>query len=424
MLLSASIGCNQQSGSVAKASSNKTNPPQQQVSGTAAQEKSAAPDKTAPDKTAPDKTASKQTASDQQARESLNQIVGKGVAFLLEKGRDREDGSYSKQLSPAVTALCISALVRNGLPVGNKKIQQSLKWLEGHIKDDGGIYAVKSNLKNYETSVALVAFHQCNVDGKYDIQIENATNFLKGIQWDEGEEYSEDHKFYGGQGYGKHERPDLSNTSYFMDSLAELSDDTQSNSDAKRKAVIFISRCQNLPSEHNSAEFAEVASDDDRGGMIYSAVGKGETKAAATADTPQGGLRSYASMTYAGLKSYLYAGLDKDDIRVKAALDWISRHYDLDNNPGMGKQGLYYYYHVFARTLHTLGQPTITDSEGKAHQWRADLIKKLAAFQKEDGSWINEADRWYESDPNLVTAYSLLALSYCRELPQDAANSR
>ena len=37
-----------------------------------------------------------------------------------------------------------------------------------------------------------------------------------------------------------------------------------------------------------------------------------------------GGLRSYASMTYAGLKSMIYAGLDRDDPRVKAALDYIT----------------------------------------------------------------------------------------------------
>ena len=37
-----------------------------------------------------------------------------------------------------------------------------------------------------------------------------------------------------------------------------------------------------------------------------------------------GGLRSYASMTYAGLKSMIYAGLDRDDPRVKAALTYIT----------------------------------------------------------------------------------------------------
>jgi squalene-hopene/tetraprenyl-beta-curcumene cyclase len=347
--------------------------------------------------------------------ETLKQTADKGVAFLLEKGRDEKDGSYSKQLSPAVTALCVSALVRNGVPVSNAKVQQSLAFLETLVKADGGIYADGSNLRNYETSVALIAFHQTNVNGKYDQRIKDATRFLKGIQWDEDEGHGPDSNDHGGLGYGSHKRPDLSNTSFFMDALKELGEDGESNSAAIQKALIFTSRCQNLASGHNTAEFTKNIPEGDEGSFIYSAHGTGETKAEANSTTPKGGLRGYASMTYAGLKSMLYAGLDKDDFRVQAALDWISRHYDLDSNPGMGKQGLYYYYHVFGKTMHAIGEPTLTDADGVKHDWRKDLVEKLAQQQREDGSWTNEADRWYEGDPNLVTAYSLLAISYCRD---------
>lgn len=118
-------------------------------------------------------------------------------------------------------------------------------------------------------------------------------------------------------------------------------------------------------------------------------------------------------MTYAGLKSLLYAGVSKDDIRIKAAMDWISRHYDVTSNPGMGKQGLFYYYHVFGKTLHAIGIDEVVDAEKVRHDWRKDLIQQLATQQSDDGSWTNPADRWFEGDPNLVTAYALLALSYC-----------
>ena len=40
-------------------------------------------------------------------------------------------------------------------------------------------------------------------------------------------------------------------------------------------------------------------------------------------------------------------------------------------------------------------------------------IAHLFERQKENGSWLNPAERWYEGDPNLVTAYALLALDYC-----------
>ena len=127
-------------------------------------------------------------------------------------------------------------------------------------------------------------------------------------------------------------------------------------------------------------------------------------------------------MTYAGLKSMIYAGLSADDPRVKAAVKWIKMHYDLKSNPGMGDQGLYYYYHTFAKTLDAMKQDVFVDQRGVQHDWRAELRAELARRQLPDGSWVNEADRWMEGDPNLVTAYALLALSYCK--PQPQAESR
>ena len=61
-----------------------------------------------------------------------------------------------------------------------------------------------------------------------------------------------------------------------------------------------------------------------------------------------------------------------------------------------------------------MGQPTVVDAEGNSHDWRAELVAKLAELQQTDGSWLNPNDRWFESDPNLVTGYALLALSYCQ----------
>lgn len=330
-----------------------------------------------------------------------------GVTFLLEKGQ-ADDGSFSKQLSPAVTALCISGLLEHGVPITEPRIQKALRFLESQIQPDGGIYPTGSSLRNYETSVSLMCLNRANVGGKYDRTIENAVGFLKGLQWDDGEGHTIDSNFYGGQGYGSHKRPDASNTSYFMDALKAAGEDSQSA--AFQKAALFMSRCQNLSTPHNTAAWANKVQAEDRGGMIYTGVGAGESKAG---ETPEGGLRSYASMTYAGLKSFLYAGVSKEDIRVKAALDWIRRHYDLTTNPGMGQQGLYYYYHVFAKSMDATGETFIVDLDGKSHNWRADLIRQLSKLQRDDGSWTNPADRWYEGDPNLVTAYSLLALSYC-----------
>src|SRR5262249_33623916 len=110
-------------------------------------------------------------------------------------------------------------------------------------------------------------------------------------------------------------------------------------------------------------------------------------------------------------KSLVYAGLTQDDPRVKAAYDYITRHYTLDENPGLGQSGLYYYYLTFGKTLAALGQETISDAAGTSHDWRTDLTAALTKRQNSNGSWVNPADRFMEGDPNLVTAYGLLALA-------------
>jgi len=130
--------------------------------------------------------------------------------------------------------------------------------------------------------------------------------------------------------------------------------------------------------------------------------------------TPNGGLRSYGSMTYAGLKSMIYAGVGPDDKRVKAAVAWLQKHYDVKANPGMGDTGLYYYYQVFGKALDALGQEQFADEQGQKHSWRAELSAELIRRQQPNGSWVNSTTRWLEGNPGLVTGYALLALSYCR----------
>jgi squalene-hopene/tetraprenyl-beta-curcumene cyclase len=177
-----------------------------------------------------------------------------------------------------------------------------------------------------------------------------------------------------------------------------------------QRALIFVSRCQNLESPYNTTPFAAKIND---GGFYYTPAAGGNSQAGN--DDATGGLRSYASMTYAGLKSMIYAGLKPDDGRVKAAIAWLKKHYDLDSNPGLGDQGLYYYYQTFAKALSALGQDTFTDDNRVSHDWRKDLIDALARRQRSDGSWINENKRWLEGDANLSTGYALLALSYCKK---------
>lgn len=334
----------------------------------------------------------------------LSATVAKAVEFLQKS--QAEDGSFSKQAGPGVTALAATALLRSGRSIDDPLVAKSLKYLEGFVSPDGGIHQPNSPYANYETCISILCFTEANRDGRYDKILADAEKFIRGIQWDEDEAHDLTSNSYGGAGYGGHKRPDLSNTQFLLDALKAAG--AGPDDPAVQKALIFVSRCQNLESADNTTVFAAKVND---GGFYYTPAAGGTSQAG---KTENGGLRSYGSMTYAGLKSMIYAGLTHDDARVKAATNWIAQHYDLTQNPGMGDAGLYYYYHTFAKALDAMGVDQFEDADKKQHDWRQELTEALASQQRADGAFANANARWMEGDPNLVTSYALLALSYCR----------
>jgi squalene-hopene/tetraprenyl-beta-curcumene cyclase len=173
-----------------------------------------------------------------------------------------------------------------------------------------------------------------------------------------------------------------------------------------KAALRFVQNCQNLPGP-NALPWA---SDDpaNKGGFIYA---PGRSNAGQT-NMPSGRVayRSYGSMTYAGLLSYIYADLKSDDPRVISALDWLRGNYTVDENPAMGPQGLYYYYVLMAKALTFAGVDILETNDGRKINWREELALKLINLQKADGFWANENGRWWEKDPILDSAYAVTAL--------------
>jgi squalene-hopene/tetraprenyl-beta-curcumene cyclase len=333
--------------------------------------------------------------------------VEKGIDYLAHA--QGEDGSFGGRRSlVGVTAIVATAMLENGRTADDPVVAKALKHMEKYVQKDGGIYteAPGMDFHNYETSIAIMCLAAANKDKRYDKLIRNAEKFLKDVQWTESSETKKEDPNYGGAGYGKSRRPDLSNTAFFIDALKAAGNGP--DDEAMKKAAEFVSKCQNLESEHNTLPFATKNPD---GGFIYTPADGGQSPAG---KLPDGGLRSYASMTYAGLKSLLYAGVSSDDPRVKAAVKWASMHYDLSSNPGMGTQGLYYYYHLFAKANAVMKVNEITDAKGVKHDWRTELVDVLAKKQEPNGSWVNDTDRFMEKDPNLVTSFALMALAYCK----------
>ena len=336
--------------------------------------------------------------------EDLAKSREKAINFL--RTSQAAGGHWTSPDVPGICGLVVYSLLLNGVPASDPTVEKALKQMLTFTQPDGGIYSPKGQNGNYETSLCVMALHQANKDGKYDDAIKKADAYLRKLQWgDDGKVDASDVK-YGGAGYGRSgDRPDLSNTYYFMEALEAAG--AKKDDPAFQRAIVFLSRCQNLETEHNTLKFSSLVND---GGFIYTPAGGGNS---AAGETPNGGLRSYGSMTYAGLKSMVHAGLKPDDPRVKAAMEWITKFYTVEENPGMGQQGVLYYSQMFAKTLSTMDLDTVKDAQGKSHDWRKELAEQLFKTQQENGSWVNKTDRWFEGNPDLATAFALISLKYC-----------
>jgi squalene-hopene/tetraprenyl-beta-curcumene cyclase len=331
-------------------------------------------------------------ALDPELKSRVKRAIDDGLRYLREA--QAEDGSWSD--SVGVTALALRAYLQS--PRGYREedgafITRPVEYLLAHVKDDGSISESNHN-RNYNTAVAITALEATGND-RHDKVIADAQQFLRGLQLDEADGYERDHKYYGGIGYGGDERPDLSNMYMALEALRAT--DFDPDDPVWEKALIFVSRNQN----NTETNDIEISVDD--GGFSYMPN-----------YSPHGGGESYGGMTSAGLLSLLFAGVDKNDPRVQAAYDWIRANYTVDTNPNAKEgQGLFYYYNAFAKAMAAYGEPTVTDTNGATHDWRRDLAQKLLSIQREDGSWINTlSSRWWEGDPNLVTAWSIIALNH------------
>jgi len=330
---------------------------------------------------------------DKALKAEIKTSIDKGLRYL--KDHQEKNGSYENY--PGITALVATAYMKSPRKYAENDgiyIREAIKYLLNLVKPDGGIY--DEDMPNYNTSLAILALSETK-NPAYKTIIQNGQKLVMSLQLDDSSGYPVTDKMYGGIGYGGDLRPDMSNLKFSLQALKESG--VPNNADVWAKAVKFIDRCQNRTESNDQP----TAGDD--GGFIYR---PGYSMAG---DDQQGKPKSYGSMTYAGVLSFIYANVDKNDPRVQDAVKWIKSNYTLDENPNMGAQGLFYYYHTMAKAMKAYGEPVITDSNGVQHNWYAELAKKIMKLQKPDGSWVNTEDRWMESRPILATAYAILALS-------------
>jgi squalene-hopene/tetraprenyl-beta-curcumene cyclase len=345
-------------------------------------------------------------------KQEMRQAIARGNAWL--KTQQKPAGHWDDGEVPAFTALALTAATR--APDLDRKapfpehIEKGFSWLIAQQKEDGGIYNRGLSVYNTATSVtALVASGR----EAYEPAIVKGRKHLIDNQWDLGQEKETDNVNDGGVGYGsKNDHTDMSNTYLAIEALALSKKVVEDGKHGEQPdldwdaAVAFLSRCQNLEATNDQP----WASDDpkNKGGFIYT---PGDSKAGED-KLPDGrtALRSYGSISYAGLLSFVYAKVSANDPRVVAVQEWLGKNYTIAENPGMGAQGLYYYYQTMSKALTAANVGMLKLEGGKQADWRTELGNKILASQKSDGSWVNDNGRWMESNPVLVTAYTVLTL--------------
>ena len=334
--------------------------------------------------------------------------LDRGARWLIR--HQDESGAWSNREFPALTGLAIWALVGAGQP-DSPAVDRGIGYIVSCIRPDGSIWVEPTaerrggGLSNYNTALCMVALHAVN-DPELNGAVRRARAYLAGTQHLGSDE------FRGGMGYDPDtDRPyaDLSNSYMSYEAMRLTANLKDLEADAGgadldwEAAAAFVSSLQNTD-----------------GGFIYK---PGMSQAGATTNAAgEVTLRSYGSMTYAGLLSLIYAEVDRDDPRVVSAFEWAARHWSLSENPGMGQEGLYYFFNILAKSLAAFGRETFATGAGATVHWRTDLVRRLVNLQKTDpergdGYWVNDAGRWLESDPVLVTAYSMLALAVALGAP-------
>jgi squalene-hopene/tetraprenyl-beta-curcumene cyclase len=324
-------------------------------------------------------------------RQKLVASLGKGAAYLHQQ--QKPDGKFDNH--PGITAMAAAALLRQ--PDAKSKelatVAKTLDYLKSLAKPDGGIY--ESMIPHYITAVAVQAL-AAGGRAADKPTIEKASKYLADHLLDEGEGIKKSDKFYGGMGYGGTSDggvADIISLEYGLRAMKEA--ELPANDAAWQKAITFLQRTQNNKETNDQSYTA------DDGGFIYY---PGYSQI-------EGTTQSYGSATYAGILSYSWANLQKNDRRVTDAVKWIGEHYTLDENPGIGQKAVYYYYMVFAKALQAMGEPVITDSKGGKHNWREEVAAKLMSLQAADGSWVNDKNpAEMQGNKTLVTSFSMMAM--------------
>jgi hypothetical protein len=314
--------------------------------------------------------------------ESGQEAINAGVNWLRAPGRQLANGSWSNDA--ATTSMAVLTMLNAGYKQTDSIVANGIQYILSQVHADGSV-GHEPGRYTYRTSIAilpLVATH----NAAYRTLIEKMRGWLVNSQWDESCAFGsvpQSNSYYGGFGYGSHERPDLSNTQWALMGLKAADRELNMNAaDTYQKALVFLDRCRNGD-----------------GGSAY---------------TP--GDVSIHTMTAASVWSYSLCGVDATDSRIRGGINWLKDRYSVTNNDGWGYWSEYYYKVTVAKALSMSHQTKLG-----THDWFADLSQALINEQNRNrqasgyGSWPDTGMGGQE----MSTAWAIMALQ-TRTLPVGA----
>lgn len=346
---------------------------------------------------------------DRSLRNEVDAAIGRSINWLA--ATQKPNGAWSNDAFPALTGLPLQALAKAEHPKKAEMLAKATKFILSCRQPDGGIYTIVKGVKggglsNYNTAICMTALHETG-NKEFTRAILNARQFIAAVQHTGGDVYD------GGFGYDEstdRKYADLLNSFTAIEGMAKTAgvEDLRPASEKRvdidwKKTIAFVEQMQNK-------EGTGIENED---GFFYM---PGQSKAGSTTNLDGTVVfRSYGSMTYVGMLSLIYAQVPRNDPRILSAFHWSARNWSLKENPGMGDQGLYFFYNVLSKCLTTYGRDEIPMPDGTTLNWRAELARKLVSMQRIDektghGYWVNDTNRFWESDPVLATAYALVAL--------------
>ena len=337
--------------------------------------------------------------------------LARGTAFLL--ARQSPDGAWRSDVygtfkdGTALTPLVVCALQESG---DREAVRKGSAFLAALIKPDGSITPEGGlDYPVYTAALAVVALS--HPDNKEHLKARDLwLKYLLDRQLTEALGWKPEDKEFGGWGYcravprrpepGKFAPPLVeSNLSATVFALEAVRAAGVADPAVYDKALAFVRRCRNADGGFH---------------FIYDDPVRNK---AGVAEQPEGkptAFHSYGSTTADGVRALLLCGLPADDPAVRAARDWLVKHFRADRHPGeyvpqheRNRDAVYYYYAAsVSKAFRARG---VTEAGGK--DWAAELAAELAKRQKDDGSWSNPVELVRENDALVATANAVLALA-------------